>query len=418
MQNGMVWSVAAGLALAAASIPAPAAPVTFYKDILPILQKRCQSCHRPGEIGPMPLLTYQQARPWAKAMRESVKLRKMPPWFADPRYGEFANDPSLSLAEVHAIDQWASTGAAPGAKADAPPPVHWKAGWNISTPDAVLQMPQPFRVPARSVIDYQYLVFPTGFRQEKWVQAVEIRPSDRSIVHHAVLYVRNPDDVWLRDAPRGRMFAPPESVQTKSDILAVYTPGSGPSEWPEGMAKKIPAGAELVLQVHYTSKETGAQDRTGIGIVFCRTEPDKRVVTLQMGRDQIAIPPGERDYRLSVSGTMPHDALLLSMLPHMHLRGSAFEYEIVEPHGRITTLLAVKPYDFFWQMSYQLKTPRLLRAGERLTWTGHFDNSPNNPRNPDPSAEVHWGEQSWQEMMIGFFDVAIDKYLDKPQFFK
>jgi hypothetical protein len=406
------------------SIPLSGA-VTFHQDVEPILQKHCQSCHRPGEIGPMPLLTYSQARPWAKAIREAVSLRKMPPWFADPKYGSFANDPSLSPQDIQAIEAWANSGATEGAKTGAPPPVRWPEGWNISKPDVVVSPPSPFVISARADVEYQYFIFPEKFGGDRWVQGVEIRPGDRSVVHHAVLYIREPGDEWLRDAPRAAFFEAPKGntiahqhiSQTKADILAIYTPGSAATMWPAGMGKKIPAGSELVLQVHYTSKPVEAHDKTRIGIVFASEAPAQRVITLQMGRDDIDIPPGEKDYSLSVSGTMPRDALLLSLFPHMHLRGSAFDYEIVGANGYLETLLRVKPYDFFWQLTYQLKTPRLLRAGTRLRWTGTFDNSPNNPRNPDPSAEVIWGEQSRDEMMIGFFDVAVDANIDKRQLF-
>ena len=243
-------------------------------------------------------------------------------------------------------------------------------------------------------------------------------------MHHAVLYVREPGDPWLRDFRTGVVFAPPggregrlRAGQTTSDILALYTPGAGPYTCPPGMARKIPAGSDLVLQIHYTSKETDARDQIRIGISFAPAKPDKRVMTLQMDQSRIDIPPGERDVRYSVSGTLPNDALLLSLFPHMHLRGSAFEFEIAGEHGGLEPLLYVKPYDFYWQLRYEFKAPRALKAGTRLRWTGHFDNSPGNPRNPDPSAEVHWGEQSTDEMMIGFFDVAVDPSFDKPRLF-
>jgi hypothetical protein len=187
--------------------------------------------------------------------------------------------------------------------------------------------------------------------------------------------------------------------------------------FPAGMGKKIPAGSDLVLQIHYTARDKTIQDVTSIGLVMCADQPKKRVLTLQMGNDTFVIPPGERNYRVAVSGTMPRDAMLLSLFPHMHLRGSAFEYQIAGDGGRVETLLRVKPYDFFWQLSYELQTPRLLRAGTRLLWVGYFDNSADNPKNPDPTAEVSWGEQSREEMMIGFFDIAVPGDIDKTTFF-
>lgn len=344
----------------------------------------------------MPLLTYSDARPWAQAIRESVTLRKMPPWFADPKFGKFANDPSLTPEEIATIQAWADGGAPEGTPAGAKPSLERKAN-----PDLVIGMEKPFRIAAGAVVEYQYFVLPVGLKEDRWVQAVEIRPSDRSVVHHAVLYVREPGSISI----------------LKADILAVYTPGSPASAWPIGMAKKIPARSDLVLQVHYTSKKTDASDKTEIGLTFATEAPKQRVLTLQMQNDTLRIAPGEKDYRISVAGVVPHDATLLSFFPHMHLRGSGFEYQLVRSGGRVETLLKVNHYDFYWQLTYRLAEPRALKRGDRLLWTGYFDNSVNNPRNPDPSAEVTWGEQSWEEMMVGFFDVAVDPSIDKVGFF-
>jgi len=373
----------------------------------------------------MPLLDYEQARPWAKAIREAVTLRKMPPWFADPTAGHFSNDPSLSTGEINTIDEWVTAGAPEGSPASAPKPIAWPSGWTAIEPDIIFTMPRPFPIPAKAVIDYQYLIIPTHFSIDRWVRAVEIHPSDRSVVHHAVLYVREQGSAWLRDAPRGVMWAPPandpqavrETRDTKADILAVYTPGAAAMICPPEMAKKVPAGSDLVLQLHYTSKEVSREDQTRIGIALYDGEPRQRILTLQMGSDNFVIPPGDRDYRVRVTGTLPRDALLLDMLPHMHLRGSEFEYQLVPSDGPVRTLLRVKPYDFYWQLCYQLAEPIQLHGGDRLIFTAHFDNSANNPRNPDPAAEVRWGEQSWQEMMIGFFDVAVEPNVDKQSFF-
>jgi hypothetical protein len=204
---------------------------------------------------------------------------------------------------------------------------------------------------------------------------------------------------------------------TTSDILLVYAPGSSPDEWPDGYAKFVPAGSDIVLQMHYVSRGQKAEDRTSVGLVFDRQPPSKRVLTLQLTNDRFEIPPGEPNYRVEVHGTLPNSALLLSFFPHMHLRGKSFEYNIVYPHGRITTLLRVPHYDFHWQLSYRLKNPLPLPAGTLLQAVATFDNSPGNEHNPDPSATVRWGEQTWAEMMVGFFDVAVDAAIDKHQFF-
>jgi Copper type II ascorbate-dependent monooxygenase, C-terminal domain len=404
---------------------APPAGPTFNKDILPILQTRCQPCHRPGEIGPMPLITYDQTKPWAKAIQEAVKTRKMPPWFADTCCGQFSTDHTLKPEEIALINAWVTGGAIEGKKKDARPLLRWTNNWTIDGPSVAVSLPRAFEVPANSIIDYQYVILPLDLADDHWASAVEIHPSDRSIVHHAVVYVRQKDSKWLRNVPPLTMYAPPPGSlsadelgqQAGTDILAVYTPGSPAAIWPSGMGKKLPAGSDLVLQLHYTSKKTAASDRTSVGINFLKEPPKQRVLTLQMQNRAIVIPPGASDYHASVSGTMPRDAMLISMFPHMHLRGSAFEYAIVHPDGKLETLLRVKPYDFFWQQSYPLKTPRLLPRGTKLLWTGYFDNSANNPRNPDPKAEVRWGEQSWEEMMVGFFDVAVDASVDKVGFF-
>lgn len=388
---------------------ANAAPPTFHRDVEPILQRRCQSCHRPGEIGKMPLLTYEQARPWAKAIRQAVVLGKMPPWFAAKSSLEFENDAHLTADEVRMLDEWARSGAPRGNPSDAPAPRMFQPGWNIPAPDLTVQMPEPVRVPAAEEIDYQFVVIPLNLKEDRWATAVEIRPRSREAVHHAVLYVREPDSKWLR-GDNARV--------TTSDILAIYTPGQGPMMLPAGMAKKIPAGSDFVLQMHYTPTGKEVQDRTSVGLVFSKEPPAHRVLTLQMHRTDFNIPPGDSNHRVSVSGTLPGEALLLSLFPHLHLRGKAFLYERLEPNGRVETLLEVRPYDFYWQLAYRLKAPRLLPAGTLLRFTAWYDNSVNNPRNPDPSVEVTYGEKSSDEMMVGFFDVAVPPNADKSAFFR
>jgi hypothetical protein len=391
----------------------------FYKDVLPIFQQHCQQCHRPGEIAPMPLLTYADTRPWAKSIREQVIARKMPPWFADPRYGHFSNDRSLSQAQIETLTAWVNSGAPAGDPKDAPPPRQWPQGWNIGEPDEVFEMPKPFQLPAKGAIEYQYLILPTHFTEDRWVQKVEVRTSDRAAVHHAVVYIREPGSQWLQGEPLGTVFSVPLAKGfTTSDLLMVYTPGNSYDQWPPGIAKRIKAGSDLVLQMHFTATGKPTADRTRIGIIFAKEPPKKAVLSLQMSNDTFIIPPGDSNYRVQVSGTLPNDALLISMFPHMHLRGKGFEYLITGPHGYVETLLKVNHYDSQWQLNYRLAQPQLLKAGTRLTWIGYFDNSPNNPANPDPTAEVRYGEQIWDEMMIGFFDVVVDANIDKQKFFE
>jgi hypothetical protein len=414
----------AGTLLLALLGVAAARAATFYENVAPILRKHCVSCHRAGEIGPMPLVSYADVRPWAAAVREAVKLRQMPPWFADPQHGEFANDPRLSEDEIRQIDEWAASGAPEGRSPDPRRSVA-RPDSATFTADIVVSVPAPIQVPANTEMDYVYVVLPLPFRFDRWVSGVEIRPSDRSVVHHAVLYVREPGSEWLREARPGLPYVPdradPATLQrtraTTADILAIYAPGTPVAIFPEGMAKKIPAGSDLILQFHFTSRKEPAADQTQVGLAMLSGKPRKRILTLQMGRDDLRIPPGERDYRASVSGTLPGDALLLSLFPHMHLRGAAFDFDIAGENGRLETLLRVRPFRFNWQLNYVLKQPRLLAKGTVLKWTGYFDNSANNPFNPDPSAEVTWGERTSDEMMIGFFDVAVDAGVDKQSYF-
>jgi hypothetical protein len=403
-----------------------AAPPTFYRDVLPVLQRHCQSCHRAGEMAPMPLVTYRDVKPYAVAIAHATASKAMPPWFADPCCGHFSNDPSLASNEISTISAWADAHAPAGDPDDAPPPLHWAEGWNIQKPELVLRMPVPKHIPASGDIPYQYIIIPTHFKQDRWVRMCEIRPGNRVLVHHAVAYIRDPKSSWLRGAPVGIPFSaddlPPgklkrDAMWTTNDILLVYAPGSEPDKLPDDFAKLIPAGSDIVLQMHYTTHGHAMRDQTSVGLVFSKEPPRKRVLTLQLTNDRFVIPPGDPDHRVEVHGSLPNDALLLSFFPHMHLRGKSFEYNILQPYGRIRTLLRIPHYSFYWQLSYRLAEPIPLRAGTILQAVATFDNSKNNPHNPDPDSAVSWGEQTWAEMMVGFFDIAVDPSVDKQKFF-
>jgi hypothetical protein len=412
-----------------AQIPAqtvvPSAAPTFYKDVLPILQTHCQICHRTGEIAPMSLMTYEETRRWSKAIAQAVASKKMPPWFADPRYGHFANDPSLAPREVETLVRWADANAPAGDPRAAPPLRSWTNGWNIPATDQIVKMPQEVSLPANGDVEYTYEIVSTNFTEDKWVQMSEIRPRRRENVHHAVVYVRPPGSQWLRHAPVGVPFTASSLTDpqdrrdaefTTSDILLVYAPGSSPDEWPQGMAKFIPRGSDLVFQMHYVTRGHSAVDQTSIGLVFAKQPPKQRVLTLQLTNSHFLIPPAVDDYRVEVHGTIPNDALLLSFFPHMHLRGKRFEYNIIDSGGHAETLLRVN-YDFFWQLSYRLATPRFVKAGTELQAMAWYDNSRKNPHNPDPDSAVRWGDQTYDEMMVGFFDLAVPANLDKEHYF-
>lgn len=406
---------------------------TFYRDILPILQKHCQSCHRAGGLAPMPFESYQQTLLFVPAIRRAVEEQSMPPWFADPTIGRFSNDPSLSAAEITTLFSWMEAHAPAGDEQDAPRLPPWAEGWSIPKPDVVVKMPEPVPLPGRGDIEYTYEIAATHFAEDRWVQAAEVLPGSRAQVHHAVVYVRPPDSPWLSHAPTGVPFTAsslrdPEDRRgahwTDSDILLVYAPGSSPDNWPAGMAKFIPAGSDLVFQMHYTSRGRPASDQTSIGLIFSRQPPAERVLTLQLTNDHFLIPPGDPDYRVEARGTLPSDATLLSFLPHMHLRGKRFAYNLVhrnkgardQPAYEIEPLLRVH-YHFHWQMSYRLAEPRRLRAGTELQAVAWYDNSEANPHNPDPTQAVGWGEQTYEEMMVGFFDLAVPASMDKHRFF-
>jgi hypothetical protein len=421
----------------------PATP-TFYRDVAPILQRHCEICHRAEGIAPIPLQTYPQAKANAAAIAASAKSKSMPPWFAVPGIGHFSNDPSLSPEQIAKLAAWSAAGAPAGDDKDAPAPIHWSENWTIAQPDQILSMTKAVAIPADGDVDYTYEIVPTNFKEDRWIQSVEILPSLRANVHHAVVYVRPPGSSWMHHAPVGVPFTADELSDsedrrgahwTDADVLLVYAPGSSPDEFPASMAKFVPAGSDLVFQMHYTTNGQAGTDTTRVGLRFAKTPPPKRVLTLQLTNDHFVIPPGAPDFRVEARGTLPNDALLLSLFPHMHLRGKRFEYNIVHPkqaasnlnasgigkngpeENSVETLLRVN-YHFHWQMSYKLAQPLPLKAGTELQAIAWYDNSKNNAHNPDPDSAVRWGDQTYDEMMVGFFDVAVDGNIDKKRFFE
>jgi hypothetical protein len=409
-----------------ASVAASATPkVTFHENVEPILQKSCQECHRPGEIGPMPLLTYEQVRPWAKAIKTEVLRGKMPPWPADPHYGKFSNDRSLTKQEIDTLAAWADA-PEEGDKAKAPKPRTWADGWNIQEPDAVIKMPTAFEMPASGEVEYQYIVVPTGFTEDKWVSAVEIRPSDRTVVHHAVIFIREPGNKWLADAKPGVPYVPTASSPGQrfantqgqgNDVLIVYTPGNVPSIWKTGQAKQIKAGSDLIFQMHYTASGKAGRDQTKIGLVFAKETPTERIITLGTVNNRFTIPAGDPNFKAEAIAPIMNRMTLLSLFPHMHLRGKAFQYELLYPSGETETLLKVDNWSLDWQLSYKLATPIELQPGTKIKTTAWWDNSANNPANPDPTKDVKWGEQSWEEMLVGFFEIAVDPKITNRNIF-
>lgn len=399
-----------------------ATDVTFHKDVEPIFQKHCQECHRPGEIAPFSLLSYTDARPWAKAIRADILTKKMPPWFADPKVGHFVNDRSLSADEIAKIAAWVDGGSKEGNAKDAPKALAFTDGWNIQKPDVVLSMAESFKLPAKGDIPYQYVVLPTKFTEDKWVQMAEARPSDRSVVHHVVIFIRDPESKWLREAKTNVPFVPTggdfQNISGGgSDILFIYTPGKVPEMWRPGLGKMIKAGSDLVLQIHYTTSGKATEDNTQVGLVFAKEKPTERALTIGGYNLGFKIPPQDPAYQVVAKNSFPNGATILNFFPHMHVRGKSFEYSVLYPDGHSELLLRVPKYDFFWQLDYQLEKPLVIPPGAQIICTAVYDNSPNNPKNPDPTATVRFGEQSWEEMMIGFYDVVIPADMSIKDFF-
>jgi hypothetical protein len=407
---------------------AVAGDVTFNKDVLPILEKNCQTCHRPGEIGPMPLLTYEGVRPWAKSIKEAVLTKKMPPWFADPQYGHFMDDRRMSDAEIHTLAAWVDAGAPEGDAKDKPAPRQFADGWNIR-PDLVFQMPQPYKVPAQGTIEYTYIVVSKPFEKDTWVVAGEIRPTNRAVVHHVIATVRPKGSIWMKPAQLGaEPYAPgPNRVQDliqqvkdsggkasiDNEFLVGYVPGMQPQRFDiDHSAKLIPAGADLVLEVHYTTNGQPTEDQTKVGLELATQPPQRQFLSITAAQTNLTIRPGDANAEAVAKLTFAQPVDFVYMQPHMHLRGKDMTIRSVYPTGESETLLSVPRYDFHWQIVYYEQKPIHMPKGTRLELTAHWDNSANNKWNPDPTATIHWGDQSWQEMLAAPMAVIIDRSVD------
>ncbi|AGA25695.1 c-type cytochrome [Singulisphaera acidiphila] len=371
--------------------PITVGPVTYASDVAAIFQEKCQSCHRPGQVAPFSLLTYDQARRWAKPIREAVESRRMPPWHADPRVGHFLNDRSLSPRDRATLLAWIDQDTPLGDLKDLPPKKSFPKGWAIGSPDLVLTMAEPYEVVAEGVLSYQRFRVATGFTEDHWIQAAEARPGNRAVVHHICVFLADdrPKEHRLRDEVRE---------------LVCYAPGDLPSIFPPGTAKHLPAGAELDIEIHYTPIGTVQNDQSSVGLVFAQGPIRRRALTKGISQKEFLLPPGAANHPVHSSYRFAKDARLLSLMPHMHLRGKDFRYTATYPDGRMEVLLSVPAYDFGWQSVYRLAEPKPMPAGTRIDCLAHFDNSEENPANPDPSVAVRWGEQTFDEMMIGFID--------------
>jgi thiol-disulfide isomerase/thioredoxin len=408
----------------------PGEQITYSKHIAPIIQNHCQDCHRPGEVGPFKLMSYKDASAWADNIREVVSEGRMPPWHADPHIGKFSNDRRLSESDKQTLISWIDQGCVQGDPKDEPPARHYTTGWGIGQPDEIIRINHEVKVPASTWLGgmaYQYIVAGEQFTEDKWVQAVEARADNRALVHHIIVYITPPRPIGQPLAVPfgnpverlvGGFFSPPNPARTERrrspdaighGMLAAYAPGDQPIVFPPSMAKKIAKGSQLIFQMHYTPNGKEGVDRSMVGIIYAKEPPEHEVHTRSVDYRKFEIPPGEGNYEVKSTKAFEKPAVIYSLNPHMHLRGKDFKFELVYPDGKRELILSVPKYDFNWQTNYNLSEPIHVAAGTKVECTAHFDNSLQNPFNPNPEATVRWGEQTYEEMMIGFVDYYFEK---------
>lgn len=376
---------------------------TFSKDVAPILYEHCATCHRAGEIGPMPLLTYEQARPWAKAIRSVVAQGKMPPWHATEPRGVFSNDRRLTDPQRDTLIAWADNGAPQGNPNDLPPTPKFSEGWEIGQPDAVLTMATAYHVPAQGTVAYQYFEIPTNFTEDKWVQAIEVRPGARRVVHHILVFCREPGKPKMQEAaftailPKMPMMGGGPGGP-RGALIATTAPGTNAMIYPAGTATLIKAGSILTLQLHYTADGKDADDQSSVGLVFSKNPPQQEMHNSAFMNPMFTLKAGDPDTAVESMIQFTENTHIYALFPHTHLRGKSWEYRMLYPDGHSQVVLSVPHYDFNWQTYYEFATPLTVPKGAILEGVAHYDNSANNPSNPDPKINVHWGEQTWQEM--------------------
>ncbi len=409
-------------ALAADTSSAPGSQVTFSKDVLPILQKNCQECHRPGEIAPMSLLSYQDARPWAKAIKTAVLTQKMPPWFADPKYGHFSNDRRLSQKDLDTLTAWVDNGAPEGNPKDAPPAIKFNEGWNLQ-PDMVIEMPNEYHLPATGTINYQYILVKGNIKEDIWVKEAEMRPSNNKVLHHGKVWVRPPGSHWMENATPGVPYEAGMGKNTPeegNDIIGKFNPGLGAQSFEfDGSAKLIPKGSDFVFELHYTTMGQETTDRSRVGIVLAKSAPKVRYYTSPgtPAAFNMVIPPGESNAEVISEVVTGFPSKLVYIQPHMHLRGKDYELRLIYPTGETQTVFKGK-FNFDWQLGYDLAEPIVLPAGTKILGIAHYDNSPNNKFNPDPTKEIHWGPQNWDEMQSVFLGFTFDANMSAGKLLK
>jgi hypothetical protein len=429
------------LAAAATAAAQDSNTVTFHKQVEAILQHNCQSCHRPGQVAPMSFLTYQDVRPWARAMKAAVAARKMPPWFADPKYGPYLNDRSLKQSEIDTIVKWADSGAAEGDAKDAPAPIAWPTDWYIK-PDIIVDGPTT-AVPASSknnVVEWMTVIMPTGFTKDTWVTSVQIKPEFPAVTHHICIgYIPHNRAykygvAYWTDAARGEdgsalpdkgptFFGPGAARASSGDPKPppavaedCYLPGNFAADYrPINAAKLIPAGSDITFNLHYTPTGQAVTDHVKVGFTVAQQAPERRYIsfltTSPTDPKRFAIPPNNGNWESPPAEvTFLQDAELVYLMPHMHFRGKDMTYILEFPDGRKQIVLSVPHYDFNWQLGYD--TSISVPKGTVLHVDAHFDNSVNNKFNPNPNKTVYYGTMTWEEMMNPFYSVVVPKDAD------
>jgi hypothetical protein len=433
---------AASVQLAAQSPAAKAgATPTFSKDVAPIVYKNCTNCHRPGELAPMSLLTYKDARPWAKSIATQVSKGAMPPWHADPAHGEFLNDRRLSDGEKATLVAWGNGGAPEGDPKDLPAAPVYTSEWMLGQPDAVFSMQEDYPIPAEGTVAYQYFTIPTNTTEDKWIQAMEVRAGNPKVLHHVIVYAATPPpatppqtppagavaqnpaqrpqplfvfaDEAMTRIPAGQTGGPPLPPEERKapgpndrpaprrmgPAIGGFAPGQFVRVYQEGTAMKLPAGATLIFQMHYTPAGKATTDRTRIGVKFAKSKPQTEVRFASLVNGGLHIPAGDANHEVDAEMTVTQDITLWSMIPHTHVRGIRWIYDVTYPDGKKDTILSVPKYDFNWQTDYVFKQPLHFPKGTKIHATAWYDNSTANKSNPDPTKDVYWGDQTWEEMM-------------------
>jgi len=449
----LVAAFATSFAFVHAQAPATTASAvpTFTKDVAPIFYKNCVGCHRPGEMGPMSLLSYESARPYARAIATKVGDGTMPPWHADSAPGVFKNDPRLNAREKSTVLAWANNGAPQGDPKDLPAAPVFTEGWSIGKPDLILTMDKPYAVPASGTIAYQNFTIPTNFTEDKWIEAIEVRAGTPSVVHHVLVYSREPDTTprpmpyrqvqpasaaatprpaapatsapaATAPAVAGAVGAAPAgaggqeaalrranaATSNRSVIVGMLAPKTNPQHFEPGQAMLIRKGAVLTLQMHYTANGTAATDQSSVGIIFAKEPPRQEVINAAFLQPQFVIPAGATRHRVDSAIEFTEDAHIVGMVPHTHLRGSGWEYTLVKPDGSKEKILSVPRYQFNWQTYYEFATPLAVSKGSRIEAEAYYDNSAANKANPNPAVDVRWGEQTWEEMQYTAISFTVD----------